>query len=205
MPTIKRICVIGGIENEENTKFISAANNLGRVIAAKKIALIYGGGIRGLQGWVAASAIKKGSKVLGITLDDGNKSNITYGNEIKVPTKFDRLGAMFLNADAFIALPGGMETLEQIMAIIFWADKVTPKKPIGFLNVNGFYDHFLYFLDQAVEQKFMPHSMRNIIVSAPSAILLFEKWQHPPVVSPQIESQEIQHIDNSEPDTTLRL
>jgi len=205
MPTIKRICVIGGIEDEKNTKFLPAAYDLGRAIAARKISLVYGGGIRGLQGWVAASAIRKGSKVLGITLDDGNKSNITYGNEIKVLTKFDRLGAMFLNADAIIALPDGLETLQQIVTLILWVDKIVSKKPIGLLNVNGFYNHLLNFLDHAVEHKLMPHSMRDIIVSAPTAEQLFEKWQHPPVVSPQITSQEVRYIDNSEPDTTLRL
>jgi len=87
MPTIKRICVIGGIEDEKNTEFLPAANDLGKAIAARKISLVYGGGVRGLQGWVAASVIRKGSKVLGIALDDGNKSNITYGNEMKVLTK----------------------------------------------------------------------------------------------------------------------
>jgi len=98
---------------------------------------------------------------------------------------------MFLNADAIITLRDGLETQQQIVTLILWVDKSVSKKPIGLLNVNGFYNHLLNFLDHAVEHKLMPYSMRDIIVSAPTTEQLFEKWQHPPVVSPQITSQEV--------------
>jgi len=110
---------------------------------------------------------------------------------MKVQTKIERLGAMFLNVDAFIALPGSLETLEQILTLIFWADKSIHQKLIGFLNINDFYDYFLYFLPCSVELRFIPYSMHNIMVSPPTADQLFEKWQYPLIVRPQITSQEV--------------
>lgn len=209
MPIFKSICVVGGMENEKNTEFRSAAVDLGKAIAVRKINLVYGGGVRGLQGYVAVSAIKKGGGVLSISLQDGNTSNITCGIEMKAQTVFERFSAMFAHASAFIALPGGLETLEQIIALTFWAHKNVPQKFIGLLNVNGFYDHFLHFLDHAVEQKFMPQSMRRIIEFAPTAEQLFEKWQHPLFENTLNSRQGALRIDDSEnddePDTTLRL
>ena len=169
MPIFKSICVVGGMKNEKNIEFRSAADDLGKAIAARKINLVYGGGVRGLQGCVAVSAIKKGGAVLSISLQDGNTSNITCGIEMKAQTVYEGFNAMFTHASAFIALPGGLETLEQIVVLTFWAYKNVPQKFVGLLNVNDFYDHFLYFLDHAVEQKFMPQSMRRIIEFAPTA------------------------------------
>ncbi len=104
--------------------------------------------------------MKKGGKVLSISLKDGNTFNITYGDKVKAQSVYDQFGAMFIYANAFIALPGGLETLEQIIAFTFWAHYSIPQKFIRFLNVNDFYDHFQRFLDHAVEQKFMPQLMR---------------------------------------------
>jgi uncharacterized protein (TIGR00730 family) len=73
---------------------------------------------------------------------------------------------MFNHVDAFIALPGGLGTLEEIFHISFWAQLNIHHKPIGLLNVNGFYDNLLSFLDHAVEQKFLTSSARKIIISA---------------------------------------
>ncbi len=112
---------------------------------------------------------------MGISLQDRNTSNIMYNVEVKAQTVYNQFGATLFYANAFIALPGGLETLEQIIAFTFWAYRSVPQKFIGFLNVNDFYDHFLHFLDHAVEQKFMPHSMRRIIEFAPTADQLFEK------------------------------
>jgi uncharacterized protein (TIGR00730 family) len=78
----------------------------------------------------------------------------------------DRMTTMFNHADAFIALPGGLGTLEEIFHISFWAQLNIHHKPIGLLNVNGFYDNLLSFLDHAVEQKFLTSSARKIIISA---------------------------------------
>jgi hypothetical protein len=80
--------------------------------------------------------------------------------ELQVFTLSDRMNAIFDHANAFIALPGGLGTLEEIFHIFSWAHLNIHQKPIGLLNVNGFYDNLLSFLDQAVEQKFLTFSAR---------------------------------------------
>jgi len=81
----------------------------------------------------------------------------------------DRMNEMFNHVDTFIALPGGRGTLEEIFHIFFWAQLHIHHKPIGLLNVNGFYDNLLSFLDQAVEQKFLTFSARQIVISTATA------------------------------------
>jgi uncharacterized protein (TIGR00730 family) len=81
----------------------------------------------------------------------------------------DQMNTMFNHVDAFIALPGGMSILEEIFHISFWAQLHIHHKHIGVLNVNGFYDNLLSFLDQAVEQQFLTSSARQIIISAATA------------------------------------
>jgi len=80
--------------------------------------------------------------------------------ELQVLTLSDRMNAIFDHANTFIALPGGLDTLEEIFHIFSWAHLNIHQKPIGLLNVNGFYDNLLSFLDQAVEQKFLTSSAR---------------------------------------------
>ncbi len=150
MPMFKSICVIGGMKSKKDSEFRSAAVDLSKAIADRKITLVYGGGVRDLHRWVAVSTMKKGGKILSISLKDGNTSNIMHGVEVKAQSVYDQFGAMFIHANAFIALPSGLETLEQIIAFTFWAHCSIPQKFIGFLNVNSFYDYFQRFLDHAV-------------------------------------------------------
>ena len=93
----------------------------------------------------------------------------TIGEELQVPTMSDRLNAMFNHVDAFIALPGGLSILEEIFHISSWAQLHIHHKLIGLLNVNGFYDKLLSFLDQAMEQEFLTSSARQIIISVAAA------------------------------------
>jgi uncharacterized protein (TIGR00730 family) len=98
---------------------------------------------------------------------------------------FDRMNAMFNHANAFIALPGGLGTLEKIFHISSWAQLHIHHKPIGLLNVNGFYDNLLSFLDNAVEQNFITSSARQIIISAAAAEQLIDQLQSfIPVIDP---------------------
>jgi uncharacterized protein (TIGR00730 family) len=99
----------------------------------------------------------------------------------------DRLNAMFNHADAFIALPGGLGTLEEIFHISSWAQLHIHYKPIGLLNVNGFYGNLLSFLDQAVEQEFLTFLARQIIISATTAEQLIDQLQSfIPVIDPSM-------------------
>mgnify|MGYP002733406741 CR=1 FL=1 len=209
MDRFANICLFGGTHLGKDAEFQNAARDLGKTLAARKINLVYGGGVQGLQGSVAHTAITKGCKVLSITSRDDGTSKFSLGTEIKAVTMSDRLIYMLYNADAFIVLPGGLGALEEISTIIIWANKNIHRKPLGFLNINGFYDGFLSFLDNAVEQEFMPQAMRRTIVSASTADELLDQLQHLLAEPIQIEKQGNPSNDDSRKkgnlDTTLRL
>ncbi|KAL3570882.1 hypothetical protein D5086_028131 [Populus alba] len=177
---IKNICVFGGSSPGKEKEFLESANHLGQVPAERKIHLVYGGGSLGLMGGVSMAAFLGGSQVLGVVpkaLANGDIIGKIIGEELQVPTMSDRLNTMFNHADAFIALPGGLGTLEEIFHISSWAQLHIHHKPIGLLNVNGFYDKLLSFLDQAVEQEFLTSSARQIIISAATAEQLIGQLQ----------------------------
>jgi len=187
---IRNICVFGGSSLGKEKEFLESANHLGQVLAERKIHLVYGGGSLGLMGGVAIAAFLGGSQVLGVVPEALTKGDIigkTIGEELQVSTMYDRLNAMFNHADAFIALPGGLGTLEEIFHISSWAQLHIHHKPIGLLNVNGFYDNLLSFLDQAVEQEFLTSSARQIIISAATAEQLIDQLQSfIPVIDPSM-------------------
>jgi len=111
----------------------------------------------------------------------------TIGEELQVSTMSERLNTMFKHVDAFIALPGGLGTLEEIFHISSWAQLHIHHKPICLLNVNGFYDKLLSFLDQALEHKFLTSSARQIIISAATAEQLIDQLQSfIPIIDPSM-------------------
>jgi len=155
---IKNICVFDGSSPGKEKEFLESANHLGQVLAERKIHLVYGGGSLGSMEGVSIAAFLGGSQVLGVVpqaLAEGDIIGKTIGEELQVSIMYDRLNAMFNHVDAFIALPGGLGTLEEIFHISSWAQLHIHHKPIGLLNVNGFYDNLLSFLNQAVEQEFL--------------------------------------------------
>jgi uncharacterized protein (TIGR00730 family) len=120
---IKNICVFGGSSPGKEKEFLESANHLGRVLAERKIHLVYGGGSLGLMGSVSTAAFLGGSQVFGIVPKALAKLDIigkTVGEELQVSTMSKRMNVMFDHADAFIALPGGLGTLEEIFYISSW-------------------------------------------------------------------------------------
>jgi uncharacterized protein (TIGR00730 family) len=122
-------------------EFLESANHLGQVLVERKIHLVYGRGSLGLMGGVSIAAFLGSSQVLGVVLKVLAKGDIigkTIGEELQVSTMSDRLNAMFNHAYAFIALPGGLGTLEEIFHISSWAQLHTHHKPIGLLKLMVF-------------------------------------------------------------------
>jgi len=162
---IRNICVFGGSSPGKEKEFLESANHLSQVLAERKIHLVYGGGSLGLMGGMSIAVFLEGRQVLGVVPKALAKRDIvgkTIGEELQVFTMSDRMNAMFNHVDAFIALPGGLGTLEEIFHISSWAQLHIHHKHIGLLNVNGFYDNLLSFLDQAMEQKFLTSLARQI-------------------------------------------
>jgi uncharacterized protein (TIGR00730 family) len=187
---IRNICVFCGSSPRKEKEFLESANHLGQVLAERKIHLVYGGGNLGLMGGVSIVAFLRGSQVLGVVpkaLAQGDIIGKTIGEELQVPTMSDRMNTMFNHADVFIALLGGLGTLEEIFHISSWAQLHIHHKPIGLLNVNGFYDKLLSFIDHAVEQEFLTSSTRQIIISAATAEQLIDQLQSfIPVIDPSM-------------------
>jgi len=132
------------------------------------------------MGGVSIAAFLGGSQVLGVVpkaLVEGDIIGKTVGEELQVSTMSERLSVMFNHADAFIALPGGLGTLEEIFHISSWAQLNIHQKPIGLLNINGFYNTLLSFLDHAVEQQFLTFSARQILISAATVEQLIDDLQ----------------------------
>ncbi|XVF26844.1 hypothetical protein REPUB_Repub14bG0054400 [Reevesia pubescens] len=177
---IKSVCVFCGSNPRNDEEFVNIANNLGRVLAERKIHLVYGGGSLGLMGYVAIAAHLGGSKVLGViprVLAIGNIAGKTVGDEILVSCIHERINIMIANADAFIALLGGFGTLEEIFQIASWSQLNIHQKLIGILNVNGFYDSLFSFLNHAKEQRFISQATRQILVTATTPEQLLDQLQ----------------------------
>ncbi|XVE92856.1 hypothetical protein REPUB_Repub01dG0139200 [Reevesia pubescens] len=177
---IKSVCVFCGSYPGKDEEFLKVANNLGRTLAERKIRLVYGGGNIGLMGCVATAVQSGGGQNLGVIPRAIAKRNIvgkTIGNEILVSCMHECMNIMMENADAFIALPGGFGTLEEIFQVASWAQLNIHKKPIGILNVNGFYDDLFSFLDKAVEKRFISQATHQILVTATTPEQLLNQLQ----------------------------
>jgi uncharacterized protein (TIGR00730 family) len=129
---------------------------------------------------VSIATFLGGSQVLGVVPKALAKEDIIgkiIGEELQVSRMSNQMNAMFNHSDAFIALPRGLGTLEEIFHISSWAQLHIHHKPIGLLNVNGFYDNLLSFLDQVVEQKFLTSLARQIIIFVATAEQLIDQLQ----------------------------
>ena len=174
------ICVFCGSSSGKDEGFEEAATNLGKVLAEKRIHLVYGGGNLGLMGCVSKAAHEGGSQVLGIipkALATCDIIGDTVGEVKIVSSMHERKAEMLDNADAFIVLPGGLGTLEELFEVTSWAQLKIHQKPIGLLNVNGFYDGLLSFLDYSVEKGFISPLARRILVTASTAHQLIEQLE----------------------------
>ena len=152
--------------------------------------LVYGGGNLGLMGAVSKSVQEGGSQVLGIIpkpLAGEKFIGKTNGEEYLVSGMSERFIEMINHADAFIALPGGLGTLEDIFTITSWANLNIHQKPVGLLNVNHFFDFLLVFLDDAKRLGFISKSAKDIVMTARRADELIDQLQaYTPKIDPLV-------------------
>ncbi|KAI3826957.1 hypothetical protein L1987_01017 [Smallanthus sonchifolius] len=166
---LKRVCVFCGSRTGFRTSFTDTALELGQELVKRKIDLVYGGGSVGLMGLVSKTVFSGGCHVLGVmpkALSFHEISGETVGDVKMVADMHQRKSIMAENADAFIALPGGYGTMEELLEIITWSQLGIHNKPVGLLNVDGYYDSLLTLFDKGVDEGFIKISERNIMVSA---------------------------------------
>ena len=184
---IRRVCVFCGSNSGSDGAYAEAARDLGRLFAREGIALVYGGGSVGLMGELADSVLASGGEAIGVI------PHALWAREVGhrgltdiriVDTMHERKAMMADLADAFIALPGGLGTLEEIFEIWTWAQLGLHQKPVGFLDIDGFYAPLMQFLDRAVAARFVRAEHRAIaLIEKDAATLLdkFENWRAPRV------------------------
>ncbi|KAK4777540.1 hypothetical protein SAY87_017727 [Trapa incisa] len=168
----RRICVFCGSSCGKKASYQEAATELGKELVERRIDLVYGGGSIGLMGLVSQAVHDGGRHVLGViprTLMPREITGETVGEVQAVSDMHQRKAEMSRQADAFIALPGGYGTLEELLEVITWAQLGIHHKPVGLLNVDGYYNSLLNFIDKAVDEGFISPVARRIIVSAPTA------------------------------------
>ncbi|EOY29938.1 PREDICTED: cytokinin riboside 5'-monophosphate phosphoribohydrolase LOG8 isoform X1 [Theobroma cacao] len=176
----KRVCVFCGSNSGHRQVFSDAALELGNELVERKINLVYGGGSVGLMGLISQTVYDGGCHVLGIipkALMPLEISGQTVGEVRTVSDMHERKAAMAQEADAFIALPGGYGTMEELLEMITWSQLGIHKKTVGLLNVDGYYNNLLALFDNGVEEGFIKPSARHIVVSAPTAKELLMKME----------------------------
>jgi uncharacterized protein (TIGR00730 family) len=176
---LERICVYCGSSAGARDEYVEQARALGAEMVKRGIELVYGGGGIGMMGAVADGVIDAKGKVIGvIPYALATKERAHPDIEMRVVnTMHERKAIMAELSDAFIALPGGFGTFEELMETITWGQLGIHQKPVGLLNIAGYYDPMLQMIDRAIEEKFILPRYRNLFVASSSIDELFELLQ----------------------------
>lgn len=173
---MKRVCVFCGSNSGANPAYAEAARALGRLLVKRGLELVYGGGNVGLMGIVAETAMQAGGTVIGIIPESLMRLEVgaRHISELHVVGSMHERKAMMAElSDAFIALPGGIGTMEELFEVWTWGQLGLHSKPAAFLDVAGYYDHLHTFLDHMVAEGFLkPRHRQMVAVSSDAARLL---------------------------------
>ncbi len=181
------ICVFCGSSPGQGPEYMQAARQLGMALAERHLTLVYGGGNVGLMGQVARACLDGGGKVIGVItrqLVNMEVALTSLENLYVVETMHERKARMAELADGFVALPGGLGTIEEFFEVLTWSQLGIHKKPCGLLNTAHYYDNLLTFLDSAVEKQFIGDVPRQMVLvdDTPERLLdRFETYQAPHV------------------------
>jgi uncharacterized protein (TIGR00730 family) len=169
MSKINAVCVYCGSSPGTEPAFVAAAEKLGQILAANGVRLIYGGGSTGLMGALSQAVLEHGGEATGIIpefLTARERPQRLKQELIVTRDMHERKRKMFERADAFVALPGGIGTLEEIVEQLTWAQLGRHKKPILLANINGYWDPLLALFSHMREQEFVPEALNfNVLVA----------------------------------------
>ena len=186
---MKRICVFCGSSPGFDPAYCAMARRVGQALVARDCQLVYGGADVGMMGAVADTVLKAGGSVIGV-IPQALAHKVSHPGLTElhvVGSMHERKTMMFNLSDAFIALPGGFGTLEELAELLAWAQLGLHGKPCGLINVAGYFDHLLQYLDHAVAEGLMKREHRDMLLTAeaPDALLdrmaiyqapVVEKW-----------------------------
>jgi uncharacterized protein (TIGR00730 family) len=192
MGTIRTICVYCGSGTGNSSVFAEAAARFGRVLAENRVGLVYGGGSLGLMGALAKSVLQHGGHVAGIIPEflTGREKALVEAQEIIVTKDMhERKRIMFERADAFVALPGGIGTLEELVEQMTWAQLGRHQKPILIANIAGFWDPLCALLDHMEKRAFIRPELTINLLVADSVEEILPKLEAAAPASPDLETR----------------
>jgi uncharacterized protein (TIGR00730 family) len=182
---MERLCVFSGSSPGARPDYERAAEELGRALAARGIGLVYGGASVGLMGIVADAMLDAGGDAVGViprALVDREIAHPGLSDLRIVGSMHERKALMAELADGFVALPGGMGTLEELFEVYTWTQLGLHSKPLGLLDVRSYYAKLVAFLDHAVEERFLTVEHREMLVvekRADALLEAFRRWRPP--------------------------
>jgi uncharacterized protein (TIGR00730 family) len=184
---MRRVCVYAGSNPGSHPAYAEAARSLATVLADRGIGLVYGGGRVGLMGVLADTVLEAGGDAIGVmpqALIDREIGHRGLTELRVVDSMHERKAQMAELSDAFVAVPGGIGTLEELIEVYTWSQLGIHHKPCGVLNVRGYYDHLAAFLDHAVAQGFLRPQHRAVlsVASEPAELLDRMAGYEPPAV-----------------------
>lgn len=170
MTALRAACVFCGSQAGARPAYLNAARELGTVLARRDITVVYGGGHIGMMGALADSALAAGGRVVGVIPEHLMRPEVAHQGLTElliVDSMHTRKRAMASRADAFIVLPGGFGTLEEMFEMVTWRQLQLHAKPVGLANIEGYFDHLLAFLQHAEQQKFIRPRHRQLLLIEP--------------------------------------
>ena len=177
-PPFRRVCVFCGSSNDVDKRYFDVARAVGTELARRGIEVVYGGGDVGLMGAVADAALAHGGQVYGVIpkkLLELELGHTAVTELLVVETMRDRKMMMSAMSDAFISLPGGLGTLEELFEVSTLYQLGYQKKPVGVLNFDGYYDHLIAFLRTAASEGFIRKKDEGLIIFESSLASLLDK------------------------------
>ena len=182
---MKRICLFLGAAAVTNDVYVQATQEFARALAARNLHLVYGGGGRGLMGILADTMLEAGGTVTGVIpqiLIDKEMAHTNLTELIIVDSMLERKRIMLEMSDAFVSLPGGFGTLDEMFEALTWSQLGVFSKPSAILNVNGFFDPLLEWADMVVREGFVRQKAREFLMESDDASTLLDllmAWQSP--------------------------
>ncbi|TDG12589.1 TIGR00730 family Rossman fold protein [Seongchinamella unica] len=184
---MKRICVYCGSSPGRKPEYLAAARDLARAMVARGIDLVYGGGSVGIMGGIADAVLEAGGQVIGViprALAEREVSHRGVTDLRVVESMHERKALMAELSDGFVAMPGGFGTIEELLEVLTWSQLGFHQKPCAILNVEGYFDRLIQFLDHSVEQQFVKPVHRSMLLveeDAQRLLSLMASYEHPVV------------------------
>lgn len=185
---MRRVCVYCGSNTGVRPEYAAAAKQLADVLVRHELELVYGGADKGIMGIIADAVLEQGGKVHGVIPRMLTEKELAHQGLTElhvVASMHARKTMMAALSDGFIAMPGGYGTLEEIIEIVTWGQLRFHDKPCGLLNINGFFDHLLAYLDHANTEGFLRRENRDMLLVDPDPVQLIQTFER--YTAPQVD------------------